>query len=103
VENQAFITTSTGGDLVVVSGRERFFLPQDMIRDLLCPECTYLLLLTGDPADPESTISFLGRENLVLFDLHHRMFSLSYPEFLEVIGGDLRWTRLSPAPRRRLS
>jgi hypothetical protein len=100
--HQAFITTSTRGDLVISSGPERFFLPQETIRDLLCPECSYLLLLAGEVADAESTISFLGRENLVLFALHHRMFSVPYPEFVEVIGGDVQWVPLKAVPGRWL-
>jgi hypothetical protein len=99
MELYAFITTNTAGDLVVVSGSQRFFLPQAITRDLLCPEITFLLLQPEDHCEIGSTLSFLGRENLVLFTLKDKLFFLRYTEFLEVLGGDIQWMRLRPVLR----
>jgi hypothetical protein len=99
MKHSAFITTNTAGDLVVVSGSNWFFLPQVHTRDLLCPECSCLLLSSEGLDDGGSTLSFLGRENLVLFALHDRMFSLRYTDFLDVLGGDIQWMRLLPVQK----
>jgi hypothetical protein len=99
MELYAFITTNSWGDLLVVCGKRRFFLPQALTRDLLCPECSCLLLSSEGLVDGGSTLSFLGRENLVLFALHDRMFSLRYTDFLDVLGGDIQWMRLLPVQK----
>jgi hypothetical protein len=97
MEREAFITTNSGGDLVIVSGRERFVLSRETTRDFLCPESSHVLC--GQSAEYNATISFVAGENLVLFLLHHRLFFARWAEFLEVIGGDVQWMPLSPATR----
>jgi len=99
----AFITTATGGDLIIVSGMKQFFLPQETIRDLLLPECTRPLLLPGGVVDGKSTVSVLCGEDVVRFTLHDRMFSVPWPEFMEVFRGDVQWAPLKLVSGRRLS
>ncbi len=100
MEESAFITTDTGGDLAIVAGSERYLLPRTAIRDLLFSGHDVPLLLPGGVIDAESTVSPHSRSQRVFFTLHGRTYSVLWSDFTEVARGDVQYAPLKPSPGR---
>ena len=92
MEESAFITTDTGGDLAIVAGSERYLLPRTAIRDLLFSGHDVPLLLPGGVIDAEAKVS--PHSDTVSFTLQGQTYTARWSDFTEVARGDVQWAPL---------
>lgn len=100
MQEPAFITMGSGGDLVIVACNRHYTLPCEVLQHLLFCEQDIHLLLPGGVADIRSNVIAHPPIQMVLFILPGRTFSARWSEIAEVVRGVVQYASLTPTLNR---
>lgn len=90
-----FITTTTGGDIAVVSAGERFLISRGDISRLIADGGEATLVLPGGVIDAESRVAARAGSDRVAVVIRGRVTTVGRDEFFEVASGQVQWAPLA--------